>query len=328
MEPLPQLGSLPGLSLNATDAPRLLPPEEPDLLPVLDLVRARCQTTAHGDFPKWKAAIEALPRPAHPQVAWGDTVSLHDPSAPPDPAVRDALMALHPWRKGPFQLLGHTIDTEWRSDWKFLRLAPHLPELTGKRVLDVGSGNGYFGWRLLDAGAKRVIGIDPFLLYCAQHQLVQHLMRHPGNWVLPLRFDELPPSTYDVVLSMGVLYHRKAPIEHLSRLLQHTQPGGHVFVETLIVEGDTPLYPEGRYANMKNIGCLPTPDGLVAWMNEAGFEHVSCVDITPTTLQEQRRTPWMTFYSLEQALDPADPTRTVEGHPAPLRAIVKAQRPS
>ena len=65
------------------------------------------------------------------------------------------LHALQPWRKGPFSLFGVQIDTEWRSDWKWNRVAPHLSPLAGRRVLDVGCGNGYYGWRMCAAGAAR-----------------------------------------------------------------------------------------------------------------------------------------------------------------------------
>jgi tRNA (mo5U34)-methyltransferase len=30
--------------------------------------------------------------------------------------MRQALMGLSPWRKGPFDLFGVHVDTEWRSD--------------------------------------------------------------------------------------------------------------------------------------------------------------------------------------------------------------------
>ena len=42
------------------------------------------------------------------------------------------------------------------------------------------------------------------------------------------------------------------------------------------------------------------------------------------TIQEQRRTEWMRFHSLADFLDPENPTLTVEGLPAPRRAIVIA----
>ena len=52
---------------------------------------------------------------------------------------------------------------------------------------------------------------------------------------------------------------------------------------------------------------------------------VEVVDITPTTVLEQRATEWMRFESLEQALDPVDGSKTIEGLPAPVRAVVTAR---
>ena len=66
---------------------------------------------------------------------------------------------------------------------------------------------------------------------------------------------------------------------------------------------------------------------VIDWLAGAGFTDGRVVDITRTTLDEQRSTEWMRFESLREALDPRDPLRTVEGHPAPVRAIVIAHKP-
>jgi tRNA (mo5U34)-methyltransferase len=55
-----------------------------------------------------------------------------------------------------------------------------------------------------------------------------------------------------------------------------------------------------------------------------GFQNVRVIDVTPTTTDEQRSTDWMTFHSLAQFLDREDRAKTVEGHPAPLRAVLTA----
>jgi tRNA (mo5U34)-methyltransferase len=54
---------------------------------------------------------------------------------------------------------------------------------------------------------------------------------------------------------------------------------------------------------------------------------IELVDITRTTSAEQRSTDWMRFQSLPDHLDPEDQSRTIEGLPAPIRAIFIAQRP-
>ncbi len=62
-------------------------------------------------------------------------------------------------------------------------------------------------------------------------------------------------------------------------------------------------------------------------MRRAGFTDVRCVDVSHTTVEEQRSTEWMRFQSLGDFLDPSDPTRTVEGLPAPMRAVIVGRKP-
>jgi len=306
--------------------PRTLPAELADLAPTLT-GRVAADGPAHGDLPGWLDALDALPDLRPERVLLSDRVTVEGPISPASrEQLRDALMGLQPWRKGPFTLFGVAIDTEWRSDWKWRRVSPHLAPLAGHRVLDVGCGNGYFGWRMLAAGAGQVVGVDPTLLYCLQHQAINAYVRSEANLVLPLRFEELPPMTFDSVFSMGVLYHRRDPFAHVARLFEHTRPGGQVVLESLVVAGPEPLYPRDRYARMRNVWCVPTPDLMTGWLRQAGFDDVRLADLTPTTVEEQRPTPWMRFESLEHALA-ADGRTTVEGHPAPVRATAVATKP-
>ena len=292
-----------------------------------DLTRQALGQLKHGDLPAWLAALERLP-----SVAVRQALDRPDPrlgAAAPDPAsLKETLMALHPWRKGPLTLGGVTIDTEWRSDWKWARLAPHV-DLEGATVLDVGCGNGYFGWRMLGQGARSVVGIDPTLLFVLQWLAQVHFAGPAPSYVLPLRDTDLPRDvgTFDCVFSLGVLYHRRDPGDHLGRLRDWLAPGGQLVLETLIVDGGQTLTPAGRYARMRNVHEVPTVERLLERVAAAGFVDATVVDRTRTTIGEQRTTDWMRFQSLAECLDPADPTRTVEGHPAPLRAIVVARAP-
>jgi tRNA (mo5U34)-methyltransferase len=100
-------------------------------------------------------------------------------------------------------------------------------------------------------------------------------------------------------------------------------------LETLVVEGDeqTVLLPGERYAAMPNVYFLPSSKALCHWLARCGFSHVRVVDEAVTTLDEQRATEWMSYQSLRDFLDPSDPTRTIEGYPAPRRAVVMANKP-
>jgi tRNA (mo5U34)-methyltransferase len=299
--------------------------------------RAEDRVTAHGDYPRWQAALDALPDLFAERIVFGDTVTVEGPAQADDRRrLKDALLKLHPWRKGPFELFGVHIDSEWRSDWKWQRVRPFLGYLEGQTVLDVGCGNGYFGWRALEAGAAEVVGIDPSVLFVMQHRAirryVERLESRP-NRMLPLPFEALPPRPFDLVMSMGVIYHRRDAQAHVARLHACTRPGGRVVLESLIVEGPSSLHPasqpgaDRRYARMRNVHIVPTIEALERWLRGAGYEDVELIDVSPTTQSEQRRTDWMRFESLAEALDSTDPTRTVEGYPAPVRASLVARRP-
>ena len=199
---------------------------------------ALARVGSHGDSPRWQAALAALPELTPERVVFGDRVTAHGQIRATDRAqLIKALQGLHPWRKGPWQLFDVHIDTEWHSDWKWQRIAPAIGALQGQRVLDVGSGNGYFGWRLLAAGADEVVGVDPSVLFYLQHQAICRYLDRLGPWpnhLLPLPFEVLPDIAFDLVMSMGVVYHRPQPAEHIDKLFRCTRPGGRLLLESLV----------------------------------------------------------------------------------------------
>jgi len=62
------------------------------------------------------------------------------------------------------------------------------------------------------------------------------------------------------------------------------------------------------------------------WLKRSGFRHIRCVDVAVTSTDEQRSTDWMQFESLSDFLNPNDANQTMEGHPAPKRAVFIAER--
>ncbi|MCW7754711.1 tRNA 5-methoxyuridine(34)/uridine 5-oxyacetic acid(34) synthase CmoB [Desulfobotulus sp. H1] len=241
----------------------------------------------------------------------------------------DVLRGLIPWRKGPFSLFGVDVDTEWVSSMKWQRLCPFMPELQGRRILDIGSSNGYYLFRMAGKKPAFALGVEPFLPYYYQFQLVQQYARHPDLFMFPSVFEALPDMGpfFDVVFCMGVLYHRKSPVTFLQDVRARMKKGSDLVLETMIIEGDEPvsLTPLGRYAKMRSIYYLPTVSCLSRWLGHAGFSDVRCVDADFTGTEEQRRTAWSFDESLEDFLDPENRFRTVEGEPAPLRAVVLAR---
>ena len=135
--------------------------------------------TRHGNLAQWQTVLECLPEltTTH-RLLDADAVQIGRPedlSEADRLELEHQLKALHPWRKGPYNLFGINMDTEWRSNWKWDRLKNHITPLNHRLVLDVGCGNGYHCWRMRGAGAKMVIGIDPFLLNVMQFQVLRKL---------------------------------------------------------------------------------------------------------------------------------------------------------
>lgn len=284
---------------------------------------------AHGDLEFWQAQIDSVPElPTSLRKLDSDAVQIGRKEDLPD-AVKNQLnshlMALHPWRKGPYDLFGIKIDCEWRSDRKWNRIKNHIAPLKHRLVLDVGCGNGYHCWRMLGAQAKMVIGIDPMLLNVMQFQMIRKLHGEAPVYVLPLGIEQLPNGlkAFETVFSMGVLYHRRSPMDHLLELRDCLVPGGELVLETLVIDGGLGevLVPDDRYAKMRNVWFLPSCKTLMAWMERCGFKNVRLIDVSTTSIEEQRSTEWMRFHSLKDFLDPANPNLTLEGLPAPKRGV-------
>ena len=303
---------------------------------------ARCYDgVSHGDFPGWIDAINGLPE-ITPSAVNLDTDTIRigaasDCSASQRETMRRQLQRLLPWRKGPFNLFGLEIDAEWRSDMKWRRLQDSIAPLSGRTVLDVGCGNGYYGWRMLGAGAERVVGTDPTLRYVMQQRAVaKYLPKAPFD-ILPFTLETLvadgaasllPADGFDTVFSMGVIYHRRDPENHIRDLLKLLRPGGELVLESLVIDGKhgAVLQPRDRYARMRNIWAIPSIATLKNWLIKAGLISIEVADVSVTTPIEQRVTEWTFEQSLSDFLDPQNPGLTIEGYPAPKRAILICSR--
>ncbi len=280
----------------------------------------------NGNIPKWEDAIINL------EGFQTGAVSFKQPFIAIDTHINaneltQPFKQLMPWRKGPYQIGNLNLDSEWRGDMKWARLKDHIQPLKDRAVLDVGSGNGYFTYLMAMQGASIALGVEPFLLFNYQFQAIRTLISNPPSaYVLPLKLEQVPQKPlFDTVFSMGVLYHQKDHKLHLQQLQDIMRDGGELVLETLIIDKEQgmQIIPEDRYARMRNVWCLPSTDTLHTWLEQTGFKNIKLIDVTKTTSEEQRATHWIgdNTQSIKDFLDPNDDRLTIEGLPAPKRAI-------
>ena len=241
----------------------------------------------NGNIPKWSQAIDTID--AFPK----GEVSLKQPyiSINQDGVDSEALMTelrkLIPWRKGPFMINDFVLESEWNGDTKWQRISKHIKSLKNKYVLDVGAGNGYFTLRMAMEGSKRALGIEPFLLFNYQFRAIKSMIESPLNaLLLPIKLEDMPKKPiFDTIFSMGVLYHQRDHMAHLSQLQEMMAPDAELVIETLVVEKpeDYILVPKGRYAKMRNVYSIPSIKTLKSWLNDANFNNIRVVDVSKTT---------------------------------------------
>jgi len=240
-----------------------------------------------------------------------------------DDGYKEIAKMLKPWRKGPFRINELFIDSEWRSYIKWNTLIPHL-DLKDKEILDIGGNNGYYAFRMLPFKPKRIEVWDPSALFNLQFDFINTFVKSDIEYKL-LGIEHIPLSEkkWDVIFCMGVLYHRKDPIQTLKSLKEGLNKNSEVILDTLIIEGayEIALSPK-TYAKMKNVYFIPTLKALYNWIERAGFRDVEFIGKRYTTTNEQRKTEWIEGQSLESFLN-KDETKTIEGYEPPLRCYLK-----
>ena len=135
--------------------------------------------------------------------------------------LKDHLLTLGPWRKGPFTISDIFIDSEWCSNLKWDRLSKWIgDDLTNKVVADIGCGSGYYMYRALAHHPRFIMGVDPSLLFNFQFHTLQHFGSDERAVYLQSRLEDLDSFShqFDTVICMGVLYHRRDPLICLKQL--------------------------------------------------------------------------------------------------------------
>mgnify|MGYP001223148551 FL=1 len=244
----------------------------------------------------------------------------------------DLCKDLIPWKKGPFDIFGIEIDSEWRSDFKWDRLQTAIGNLQGKRVLDIGCNNGYFMFKMAQFKPELILGIDPVVHCLLQFRLIQRYANLPNTFFELLGVEHVKnfKNFFDEIFYMGIIYHHKNPIQQLIEIREALRPNGRIIFETIGIPGEGPfaLFPEDRYAKMRNIWFIPTLSCCVNWLKKAKYKNIEVISSTNLTFDEQRNTPWNPppHQTLKDFLDPQNLSKTIEGHPAPRRFSIIASK--
>ena len=306
----------------------------PGILPVKTYLQEQLTTRLEKGLKpqvtKYQNLLENLPKIDATASFNGNTPHLSgDITNSESSTLLSTLKELGPWRKGPWQFFEHAIDAEWRSDLKWNRLKQSL-NLTGKKVLDIGGGNGYFAYQCLNLDPEWVLAVDPTIQFWAQFEAFQTYAKNPKIAFLPLGFQHLDcyTSTIDSIICMGVLYHHPDPHGLIKQLKKLLTKGGKLYLETLIIPGEdsVALCPESTYAGMRNVYFFPTRSTLRNWVTAQGFKNYTELDVSTTTSDEQRSTEWSSPYSLIDQLDKENTNLTKEGYPRPLRLLIEATK--
>ena len=168
---------------------------------------------------------------------------------------------------------GHKSLEVLQREWGLL----NLPDLRGKRVLDINTWDGWFALQAERSGAKDVVGLDWYMWSMDQSEHSKYWLQNKAAGTYPRPYHELPilPTTgttrqdwirygpsalrsaveeivgdfatmsldtlrnqFDIVLYLGTLYHMADPIGNLRRLYEVTAPAGVAVIETQAVAID------------------------------------------------------------------------------------------
>lgn len=298
----------------------------------MDLEKLREERKRWLGWKKIAPVVEALDRLAEPKVGkieFADIVSVELEESYEQKyarAIEEIALMMKPWRKGPFRIGSLYIDSEWRSFIKYNLLKEHF-NLQNRRVADIGCNNGYYLFRMLEDKPASLTGFDPSALYYMQFRFIDRFVASGIRYEL-LGVEHLPfyEEKFDTIFCLGVLYHRSDPVSTLKALRRGLEDGGELFLDTFMIEGEDEicLTPAQRYSKIPNIYFIPTFNALKNWCLRAGFDTVEAIAVKATDTTEQRKTQWIDTQSLNDFLDPRDPSKTVEGYPAPTRLYIKA----
>jgi tRNA (mo5U34)-methyltransferase len=209
---------------------------------------------------------------------------------PDDERARLAARAeeLQPWLQGPFLLGGDlVIGGAWRNDQRWIQLGEQLPtDMSGMRVLDVGSNAGYDPFMFRSRGADYVLGCEPFQ-FIEQARFLESIY-DTGVDFQQLAWQQLDPEqhgTFDLVHCNGVLYHEREPLALVERLGRMTAPGGTVLLGSMMLEdpslSEYARFVPGGYYGDETWWWVPGRLALRWMLETCGLDVVDVLEVFP-----------------------------------------------
>lgn len=121
-----------------------------------------------------------------------------------------------------------------RHTWQYpARVIKALHLASGMKVADLGSGTGYFTFRLIEAvghaGKVYAVDIDEEMNASVDQQAIQKQVKNVQT-VLAVEHDPLIPEKVDLIFSVNAYHHLKDRSAYFSNATRYLKPGGQVAI--------------------------------------------------------------------------------------------------
>jgi tRNA (mo5U34)-methyltransferase len=198
--------------------------------------------------------------------------------------------------------LGNGVRTPGQKDTPTEVGIMHLPDTTGRSVLDIGAYDGFYSFESERRGAARVVAADSWSWNwpgcdARRNFDLAHEVLHSSVEAKTVMVEDLSPETvggtFDIVLFLGVLYHAPDPLGYLKAVRSVT--AGVAVVETIVDLLDIDVPAAAYYAadsmNADSSNVFgPNPAAVEGMLLDAGFARVTRFD--PWTLNK-----WYSIHS-------------------------------
>ena len=170
---------------------------------------------------------------------------------------------------------GNPFDENWRFVSEFLK--KHEGGINGSEVLEPGCADGLWTCWLTKLGAKHIDASD--IENREQFEMIVRTFGLPVVYYPGTISSELPrfiKRSYDLVASLGLLYHVHDPLTTLVMYVRYLREGGILLLETGAVEADEP------YLHYTGTGEIYPREGANQFIPTIGFLRVALSELGMT----------------------------------------------